>query len=772
MDFLDLDISGAAEPRLLPLAPIQPALLLPLGNLELLSRKLQLGRFISDIAVASSDDVAPALLALAPADDNGISEKYAQLSLQSIKARLGAATTTTTGGEPTTNGSSAGASAGASAMVDTSALSARLSRVLAPSIPDTLIREVFSSLDPDTIALATKLEGALARRRFRGAVEADVVKAQAQVLREYAPVVRQFQRLQHQLAALNELHQLTAALIRRHGGDDDGFYREVGRLSQQKKLVGVKRSLLANFRQQFTLNDYEEFVLSQGEVSDPELFTVLARAEAIVERCLILLSMDNPRLGQEIMTKVGGIVDKAHQRVITLTQRTLENYQYALPDRLESLQRCLAYFREKPQHWDTIMGQFVELRQKLVLEDFLSQAQGSHEPHAPTSGDNDDNARPVWLSAHDPIRYIGDLLAYVHAVVVNEHELVITVFGKDVDDDPQLAAVVERILALLSQPLRAKISQLISSSTLLPVVNGIFQLVDLYQMMLAKVMSADLAVIATVRELVKLAQHKLVLILRNRLATIRTLSAAKLELSLDLQPPEWIVLYYSDLLPILDALATATLWNLPATEHDEVLSLVVDQPIDICFAHVSELKVVEAKADELILKANFVDVVLSKTMPIVMLSDKTVAVSDINHQLIQELCQVEFTHLLKKLGTYDYYNVMCMISDVEEDDFMVEFYQLITENQLFTPTHIEKVDATLGEYLPTALLELQDKLMKLNLPMSVADVLVQVGVRFCRFYFKFSAVVQEYLNQQLTWTDAQVATMLAVERDYLPPLTS
>lgn len=768
MDFLDLDIGGAAELLPPPLAPIQPALLLPLGNLELLSRRLQLGRFISDIAVAASDEATPALLALAPAEADSISEKYAQLSLQSIKARE---TESIDGGdhEATTSATSAATSAGAA--VDTGALSARLSRVLAPLIPDTLIREVFANLEPDTIALATKLKGALARRRFRGTVEADVVKAQAQVLREYAPVVRQFQRLHQQLGALNHLHQQTRALLRRHGAADDTFFGDVTALSHTKKMVAVKRNLLASFRHQFTLNDYEEFVLSQGEVSDPELFVVLERAEHIVDRCLILLSMDNPQLGQQIMAKVGGIVDKAHQRVITLTQRTLENYQFALPDRLEALQRCLAYFREKPHFWELIMKQFVDLRQKLVLEDFLRQAQGA-DNNNDANDTNNNNARPVWLSAHDPIRYIGDLLAYVHAVVVNEHELVVTIFGKDVDSDPQLAAVVERILALLCQPLRLKLSQLMLSLTLLAVVNGIFQLVDLYQMMLAKVMSKELAVVTTVREMVKLAQHKLVLILRNRLATIRDSSAAKLELSLDLQPPEWIVQYYSDLLPIVDALATPTLWNLPKADHDEVLSLVVNQPIDICFAHVSELKAVDTKADELILKANFIDLVLSKTMPIVMLSDKTVAVSDTSHQLIEQLCQVEFTHLLKKLGTYDYYNVMCMISDVEEDDFMVEFYQLITENQLFTKAHIEKVDANLTEYLPTALLELQDKLTKLNLPMSVADVLVQVGVRFCRFYFKFKEVVQEYLHQQLTWTDTQVATMLAVESDYTPPTTA
>lgn len=58
------------------------------------------------------------------------------------------------------------------------------------------------------------------------------------------------------------------------------------------------------------------------------------------------------------------------------------------------------------------------------------------------------------------------------------------------------------------------------------------------------------------------------MIISNRLATIKNKNLTKLDLNLDLQPPEWIIEFYSDILPIVDQITTETILNLSPEENE------------------------------------------------------------------------------------------------------------------------------------------------------------------------------------------------------------
>ena len=46
-------------------------------------------------------------------------------------------------------------------------------------------------------------------------------------------------------------------------------------------------------------------------------------------------------------------------------------------------------------------------------------------------GANNGNLRPIEMQAHDPVRYVGDILAWVHQAVVSEREFLLTILGSD-----------------------------------------------------------------------------------------------------------------------------------------------------------------------------------------------------------------------------------------------------------------------------------------------------------------------------------------------------
>src|ERR1700722_7097266 len=65
-----------------------------------------------------------------------------------------------------------------------------------------------------------------------------------------------------------------------------------------------------------------------------------------------------------------------------------------------------------------------ETRQTTLLNAFLT---------ALTRGGHTGLPRPIELHAHDPIRYVGDMLAWVHQAIAAEREFLESLFGLEHD---------------------------------------------------------------------------------------------------------------------------------------------------------------------------------------------------------------------------------------------------------------------------------------------------------------------------------------------------
>lgn len=76
--------------------------------------------------------------------------------------------------------------------------------------------------------------------------------------------------------------------------------------------------------------------------------------------------------------------------------------------------------------------------------------------------------RPIEMHAHDPRRYLGDMLAWVHQSLAGERELMTSLFGGDdgsksmprgeaessVTDMPRTAALLDRVFESICRPLK------------------------------------------------------------------------------------------------------------------------------------------------------------------------------------------------------------------------------------------------------------------------------------------------------------------------------
>lgn len=764
MDFIDFDSFQQDE-----IPQPQPALSLPItSNIENLGKRFSNFNSLTK-NLLKFEEKSDSTVDGDESEETKLAEKYANLSLNLINSLEDG---NDEENEEDLNRSKA-----------TTSLSTRLSRVLNNSMPDSLVRDIFSNLDLKVDNIEALVEpgitGSNSRKKLRGEIESDLIKTQGLVLKEYQPVIKNLNSLENDLKNLNKLRESITEKVNKDFQSTKDLNGTVKDLNSTKNLINLKKGLLTSFKNKFTLDVYEEYVLLNGEIND-EFFEVLIKCENIHENCSILLSVDNPQLGLKIMSKFNQLINKSLERIISFTNKTLNNlYSLNTTTKLTTLQKCLKFLRTRLNYFNSVVENFVDARSKLIIDEFLSQINGDLDKSDNRSG-SFLRDRPIILSAHDPVRFIGDLLAYIHSVVVNETETISSIFSittkvnekENTEYENMIDDITGRILNSLSRSVKSKIEQIISSETKLATIYSIYNLVELYTIMFAKHLKESSNdkhnLLTTVRELAKSSQNKIIWIIQNKLTTIKSSNLAQLELNSDLQPPEWIIEFYSDILPIIDQNTSDTFMNLPTEENAEFMNMIINQPIEIFNGHIeNNISKLFNRRDQVILKLNFLDLILSKIMPIILLSDKILELNDLTEELSLELTNLQLDSLIKGCELTDFYNIINMICPFSDDFFDVSIYQPITENKLFTKDKIMGTNDIIQNFLPSALIDIQQSLFKVNSPMIVNNIITNSSLEFIKFYLKFNFIINEYLDEVLLiWSDIEVATLLGVEEPY------
>lgn len=764
MDFIDFDTftkdASGSDNDVFPQP--QPPLSLPIAsNLDQFSKKLS--NLVLPGNILNNDNTKPSNEI---SEVDNVMEKYAKMSIDLIKRETGDVQLENEEDSKESN-------------VRTS-LSTRLSRVLNDSLSDATIREIFSNLQErfdkesngyvvDLIELG--IVGSMSRKKFKGRIESELIRNQLNILKQYQPIVKQLKQIEVKLNKLNELSVQTNDKINKNFDFSNKLNLEIKDLNDNKRLIGLKKNLLISFKEKFTLNEYEEFVLNSGDLNN-EFFTTLARAERINENCSILLSLDNPQLGLKIIAKSNQMINRSIDRIVSYTNKTLGNmYSLSSKSRLATLHQCFKYLQNKLNYFNSIVNTFSESRSKVLVDEFNRQVQGDFEVNGQgRSSSISSDSRPIYMSAHDPVRFVGDLLAYVHSVSVNESETITSIFTMGDDNDKEFENIIQdvtdKILQSLSRPIKARVEQIVTTETKLSTLVQIFNLVELYNIMFTKQLGKAGNIVETVKQLIKVCQGRIFMIISNRLATIKNKNLTKLDLNLDLQPPEWIIEFYSDILPIVDQITTETILNLSPEENEKFLNLIVNEPIQVFNEHVDHNKVFSEKKDVLIIKSNFLDLILSKTIPVSLLSEKVLEVNEMIDKLTEEITQLELNNMLGQCGLYDYFNIINMICPFSDDFFEVSIYEPIKENKLYTKDSFVQVDEKVQEFFPSAMIEMQQSLLKLNSPIVVNQIIDNSFMQFVKFYCKLDLINKEYLDFSFTWSDMEIATLVGIEDVY------
>ncbi|KAF7190645.1 Conserved oligomeric Golgi complex subunit 6 [Pseudocercospora fuligena] len=439
------------------------------------------------------------------------------------------------------------------------ALQNRITSVLSASYADLEIRDALSILDERGLQ-----NTADSRRNLRLDVQEELIQCNGEIVQDFGKVAEQLKRIGSAIANLNnscaEMRKHIAASTRETGPMMD----EAKTILADRKQVETKQQLLDAFKAHFVVSDADLSTLtSTAEPVNDDFFRILTRVKKIHEDCQVLLGTENQRLGLEILEQSSRQLNAAYQKLYRWVQKEFKSLDLENPQISAAIRRALRVLAERPTLFQNCLDFFAEARENVLSNNFYAALTG-----APVDHDHPVMDKAIELSAHDPLRYISDMLAWAHAATVSEREVLEVLFISEGDEIAKsiqagiesepwskadaeegatqpfdgrkaLNELVERDLAGVFRQLRQRTEQVIQSHEDATLAYKISNLVTFYSSIFAKLLSSDSSLLSALHPIADTAMRAFRSIMRDHIANLQTDFA--ISTTDDLAPPDFLI---------------------------------------------------------------------------------------------------------------------------------------------------------------------------------------------------------------------------------------
>jgi hypothetical protein len=111
--------------------------------------------------------------------------------------------------------------------------------------------------------------------------------------------------------------------------------------------------------------------------------------------------------------------ETAFDKLYRWTQTQVSAMRVDSPEISRELREAIKALKTRPILFQSIADDIASLRKSAMMSGFLE---------ALTRGGPDGFSRPIEFHAHDPLRYIGDMLAWIHQACASERDMLLALF--------------------------------------------------------------------------------------------------------------------------------------------------------------------------------------------------------------------------------------------------------------------------------------------------------------------------------------------------------
>ncbi|KAJ8590471.1 oligomeric complex COG6 [Rhizopogon salebrosus TDB-379] len=443
-----------------------------------------------------------------------------------------------------------------------------------------------------------------ARKNLRRDLENKLAQGSQQFLQAFSEVDQRLDELQTHVAAMRVACGEAETQLRLSSEASQSLLDRAESLRSEREEVETRKSIVTLFLNRFTLSNEEtEAITSRDASVGPRFFEAMNKAERIRNDCRVLMAgEDGPtKAGLDIMVSTSSYLEQGYEKILRWC--SFEFRQMGRDVNLEvgfTMRQAISRLSQRPELLSEALAFLTKTRQTALLSAFLD---------ALTRGGPSGLPRPIELHAHDPIRYLGDMLAWVHQAIAAECEFLESLFGLGGQEDEGRARrmvgavrtfegseeegwvkeLLNSAVTKLCVPLKMRVQQTVRSQESSIVSYKVANLVQYYMLTMRRTIGEDALLSTTLSEITEVSYKVF-------FDAIEAQGRALLRIFLDPDDPSLTpplpILEHAQLLreimhvydsSVLDETASETGQN-----FSRILDVMLDPAMDMCAAAADE----------------------------------------------------------------------------------------------------------------------------------------------------------------------------------------
>lgn len=534
---------------------------------------------------------------------------------------------------------------------------------------------------------------------------------------------------------------------------------EASTLLGQKNESETKKQLLEAFNKHFIMSEKELRALTtNADIVDDFFFEVLTRVKRIHKDCQVLLGTENQRLGLELMEQSSRNLNSAYQRLYRWIQREFKTLNFENPQVSSMIRRALKALAERPTLFQSCLDFFAEAREHVLLDAFYAALTGPSDGLA-----HDTATKPIEYHSHDPLRYIGDMLAWTHAASVSEREALdnlatadgedivqgikrgtesepwSTVEGEAFDGRKALEELAGRNLRGVVQVLRQRVEQVTYNQEDAVLVYKFVNLLCFYRVTFTKLLGSRNTLIESLTSLEEVASRQFETIMSEHVRYILT--------DVGRPPPDMglpdFLAESLDQLKVLIKSFDSSLTPIISREQDfeRVIDVALDPFLNICrkIAHDSE------EPHYSIFLINCLQAAQATLSDYDFIQRNVSGLENEVKSHAAHLTDFQHSFFLHSSGLYAMIASLASLSE-NSSDTITPIRKLPT----FQPAALQDASQALDAFLPSALMDAKENMKYLNEKALASNITTEAAERFCEDF--------EFIEAQLAASDESEET--------------
>jgi len=280
------------------------------------------------------------------------------------------------------------------------------------------------------------------RRNLRTTIESQNLLLHQEFVDSFSKLENYIQNLDRLVNALDSACDRASSQLRQSKSDTQAILEKASALRNESKAIDEKQEVLTHFLARFRVSEADTQLVRSGDTPlDEDFFGAFERLEQVRKNARQLLNTCGQQTsGVDILHETSEILEASYERMFVWVQQQCRSPKAAAaltaqPATSSSaaagvegdmavgavLRRVLTLLVERPVYFNHCIRDISRVRRQALVQRFFE---------ALSQGDAASGSRPIELQACDPVRYVGDMLAWIHENAAAEREAIASLMGR------------------------------------------------------------------------------------------------------------------------------------------------------------------------------------------------------------------------------------------------------------------------------------------------------------------------------------------------------